>query len=277
MRTIGKLALVAMGVAFLARTPDAAASCTERRSLQTFQNQMPPYTYSYIDAGTLADVSASALRGRFWQLGSRSVMNEGTYPKNKWLYTSAPGINVEARLDAAGVVGCPTRGATMLTLVETTAKANTVARFAAMAAPEVPTNPVAWNYTRIGTKIAMADVPKPGFQQTAPYTPPNLNGTVTYFPVQNGVYTAGTLVATVISGFQLMGAKVDSATPGDPGRDPAAWTVLQTVDYQGLQINLPLTLDCSDSTKDWVLAIRIRYDGAVLGAYVSESIRVDCP
>lgn len=279
MRTIRGLAWVTAGAAILAVATDAGASCTERRSMQTFQNQMPPYNYAYITAGANADTTPSTLRGRFWQLGNRSEVNEGTYPKDKWLYTSAPGINVEVRLDAPGVVGCPARGALMLTLVETTANSSASARFAAMVSPEVTTGPVNWDYGRyfgLSGTIGMADVPKPTFQESSPPTRPNAAGTVILPAIQSGVYTAGNLTVTVLSAYQLVGARIAADATADPGRNPALWSVLQTANYTGLQVSLPQTLDCSDPTQDWVLAIRLRYDGGVLGDYVGESTRVKC-
>ncbi len=275
MTTMGRWALAAAAVAALAAGREASASCAQRRSLQTFENQKPPYVYAYILPGSDGDSTAAAVKGRFWAMGDRASANEGTYSDDTWIDPSANGLNINARLDAPGVVGCPAAGASMIAVIETTTLDKSSARFVALTALETPLLPVRWDFSRVNRSYTMLDIPTPQILGNATFDAATQKWTVnvSISAVTSALF--GPVASTAMSGYQMEAV----AGSADPGRDPAVWTPTTLVpSFGALVTSTPVEVPCPPGGGgNAMLAIRPLFESGVPSDWVGKAATVTCP
>jgi hypothetical protein len=258
------LVLAVLAIAVLAAMP-ASASCFPDKQ---FGQLGSDGSYRYSD---LPGADPATIIGRFWQPGSRTLNNEGTYSASTWFLPSGGRYYINGFLGAEGPVGCVANE--MLTVVQ--ARTGNGSSFFAARVNETPALAVTFDYTRLGTDFAAVEIPNPQVAVT------NKAGTivtmnVTASPVLTGYYgETGSEPTATLSGLRLMrafGASRPSAAAAD-------WTATgQSAAAAGGTIN-SFAFDCATAPagQDLFLAWQVSFNGGeVFGDYVGASTQVRC-
>jgi len=267
------LVLAVLAVAVLAAMP-ASASCFPDKIFGTIGSD-GFVTYTFMPT----DFDPATVVGRFWQPGTRSLNNEGTYATSAWFrqYGAPNEFYMNGFWGTDGPVGCA--NISMITVVQ----AQTTSGGSAFFAAEVAENPGAattFDYTTVAGRAPLTPIviPPPGV------TVMNKTGTVLTLnvtaPSLTGAYfgdTSFTDPAGVLTGLRLM----KFAGPGTarPALAAGNWTFANsTIPAAGGAVT-GFTFDCATlpAGQDLFLAWQINFDnGQFVGDYVGASTQVRC-
>jgi len=258
------LAILGVAAVVIAVSTPAMAVCSPPKAATTFTSDI--LNYVYIDLGP--GVQPSAVVGQYYDLAGA---NSGTYGPSTWLFQDVSGkLSMSANLGAEGTIGCP--AGKLIVRVQTSTGAGT--RFVTMVANEGVRNPngAEFDFTfgkAPGTSFTGSIVPRPRVTSSA-RAGSNVNLQVALDSASDG--NAGGDSSSAVTGYDIV-----RASGTDPGRDPAGWTIVQTVTApNGSAVPaVPLVADCSNPAVDQFFATRAIF-GTSKGDMVSASTRVNC-
>lgn len=267
MRNVSRfLAIVGVAAVIVAvTTPPASAGCPNPKIAATFSN----LNYVYIDLG--AGVTPAQVKGRFYVAGNPSVGSTPIYGPETWLFVDLNGkLSMSANLSAPAeqVAGCP--AGKLVTQLQTT---TTPPRFLTMTSNEGESgSSVVFDYSfnrSTGSLIPGAVLPRPRVATSA------RAGGVVNLTLGIDATTAGNAgdAAGAVTGYDIV-----RASGADPGRDAAAWTLVQNVPTTngGAVPSIPLTADCSNPSIDQFFATRLVFGDGQKADAVSDATRVNC-
>jgi hypothetical protein len=238
--------------------PAADAACFPDK-IFSHNDQAGAYNYLINFDGTAPTV------GAFWQPGSRSLNNEGTYDASQWINTYAGAWYVFGFMGNGGVAGCPAGQV----VVMITQDLGATSQFAVLQANEIPANSTPF-YLASAT---MAPIPRPRV------TASSRVGTDVVvdlsFDALEGAYGSFDLpgdATNVISDIVLYTAK-----GADPGRNVAGWTELAVVPFAGgVTTAAAVSVDCSVLGENTLLAAGLRGTGEYSSVHVSAPTAIEC-
>jgi len=261
-----RTALLGIGLAALVAAP-ASANCIPAKLAGTFNEA----NYVYIDMGP--GVTNQQVVGAFYDCGNPNA-NNGTYAASEWLFVDLNGkLSMQANLGDARVNGCPA-SKLVTRLQHAPASSSLPVRFLTMVATEGAagtTSAFDYSYLRApGSMLVAVPLPRPRVTSSGriPGGGIVLNGVLD--PVAAG-NTSGEACGA-ITGYEV----VKFVGTSDPGRDPAPWTVAQTVPSDGSGATFSVQSSCSNPGGDEFFATRLLFGDGQKSDLVSRSLRVNC-
>jgi hypothetical protein len=256
-RTIRILGVAAVLVACaVAAAPSANAGCAVPKIFSSWGDG--GYFYLVPPPGA----TDSSLLGRFWTIGNRASVNEGTYADTNWVKFYAP-TNVwyiNGTLDSPQITGCPT--GSMLVLIQN--NDGPTASFVAANQIETPAAQKFYDYSTLATHFTMVPIPRPQVVSSA-RVGSSVQMNVNIPSAQSGVYGPNT--ASLLQ-YRI----VTRSGTSDSGRAAAAYTPGAVVPAN---TTTPLSVDCSAVTSDQWVATQLLVDGFPTDL-VSAPTRVNC-
>jgi len=245
--------------------------------------------YHYVFVGMDANTDSGSIVGRFWQPGNRSGVNETGCPDSAWLVPFPPPADKFYIHEFFGSTACNNQGCPageLIVLVQDVTTDGSGSKFTIGRVTETSGGELIWNLNRTLDDWNLVPIPRPRVTSSsrsgtnvivdvafddvaAAYHENQVTGSGSDADVPNPATPHST-----ITKYRLMKATGTS----DPGRSPAAWTLVSSVATAPGGASLTgITLDCSNTAQDVFLATQLEFDnGQLLSDYVSASTRIEC-
>jgi hypothetical protein len=253
---------IAIATAVLAAGAPASAACIPSKVASTFGSSTTAYWIPATSVGT-AGLQA-------WQLGAFGTFNSTGCPSGA-LFPDGPGFSLNFDLGSCGA-GCPgpLNANTLAVLAENKLAGGT--EFLLDTIVEEASAFKNYDYGTQGNHTMIA-VPRPRVLSSS-YVPnvPCVQLHLQFDSVAAGLF--GPNAPSAVNGFKLLYADAVS----DPGNDPAAYSVIASVDSPGgAQTTTDICVPCSlPNTDEWLATQIVLENGSALTDSAGTRLRIQC-